>query len=198
MSIDTNALTYTELVALQQQVNTAVEDRRGDEAATAKKEWLKSDAAKKHLGDIDALKKRYEKLAARCNKTKGIVLKVQMDVTLSPISFANLISGQWERGFNEVFNAECSGSVLNNKKDFNGLFEEIQSRVDDVMCDVCEEAADLHGTLKVDCEKFIDDYNEFIDSLRRSGNEVFNVAPADIVNASQKKAAKKKVAKKGK
>lgn len=194
MSVDTNALTYNELVALQQQVNTAVDARRDDEAAAAKKEWLQSDDAKKHLSTIESLRKRYDKICARCDKTKGVVLKVQMDVTLSPIDFDDLISGQWERGFNEVFNSECSGTVLNNSKDFSGLFDEIQSRVDDVMQDVCEEAAGIHGALKGDCEEFIDDYNVFIETIR---SEAYNVSPADIVNASKKKAAKKQ-AKKGK
>lgn len=194
--IDLTTLSYTELLDLQKQLESAITERAVSESKKAKNEWLASDEAKPYLARIQAMKKKYEALSKKCGKNKSVDLKVRLNVEFDPQCFDDVLEGRWERSFCELFEIQCGGELL-NRKACGELGQEVENRVADVMDDVCEEAAKLHGKLYDECEEFVEEYNELISELRSSTS--LEVSPADIVKsdvAAQKKAAKKK-AKKG-
>lgn len=180
---DINNLSYTELLDLQKQVKTAVEDRKKDEGGKAKKAWLNSAQAVCFAGRIDVLRSKFEKLAQRCNKNKTVTLRVQLNVDFSPLSLDEVLTSSWDRDVNEIFPMRCSGKLL-NPKDCGSLAKEIQTQIDCIMDEACEDAAYLHGKLREDCEKFVDEYNEFIEELQKE--QPFNITPADILKAVKK------------
>jgi len=190
MTTDLKALTYTELLSLDSDVKAAIESRKANEASEAKKEWIKCEkGGGKYLGRIEELRKKFDKLAARCNKTKSVTLRVKMDVDITPILFDELLQNRWSQSVCDVFGTECSGTLL-NPKDCGGIGKDVQEQIDCVMSDLCSEVAGIHGDLHDDFEAFLDEWNAFLDEFSQEGN-AFSLVPADIVKAANRKAAKK-------
>ena len=197
MSVDINALTLTELIALQNEINAAVDARKTDEGPKVKAKWLASDEAKVFLSKIEDLRQRYTALSKKCGSVEEPLLRIQMRVSMKPYRFDDIIKDSWERCFDEVFNIESSGKLLN--KDLGELANEIQAHVDDVMSELCSEAAKVHGngSLYKECEQFVDDFNKVISGIRTACGVCFQTTASEIVRAEAKRAAKKR-AKKGK
>lgn len=196
---DLKTLTYNELFNLDAEIKVALEDR-ADEAAEAKKDWLKCEkGGGKYLGRIEELRKKYEKVVARCNKSKSVTLRVKMDVDVSPICFEDLLQNRWEQSICDVFNTECSGELLNPKDCGKVVASDIQEQIDSIMNDLCSESLGIHGDLNDDLEEFVEEWNDFVSEFSEDGGNKFSVNPSDIVKAhAKKKAAKAKAKPKGK
>lgn len=189
MTTDLKALTYNELMCLDSQVKEALENR-AVEAVEAKKDWLKCEkGGGKYLGRIEELKKKYEKVVARCNKSKSVTLRVKMNVDLSPITFEQLLQNRWGQSTCEVFNTNCTGELL-NPKDCGKVADGIQEQIDSVMSELCGEVVGIHGDLGDDLEEFTEEWNEFLEEFLEDGNK-FSLVPADVVRAHTKKKAAK-------
>ena len=190
MTTDLKTLSYAELANLNTQVKAALEDR-ADEAVEAKKAWLKCEkGGGQWLGRIEELRKHYNKVAARCNKAKSVVLRVKMNVALNPITFEQLLQNRWDQSVCDVFNSECTGELL-NPKDCGKIASEIQGQIDSIMSDLCSEVLGVHGNLNDELEAFVEEWNAFTQDFEEDGSK-FSVVPGDVVRAHTKKAAKAK------
>lgn len=182
--MDITNLSLSELMALNKQVKDAIDERKPNEIKKAKKVWLESDAASPFRDRIEALRKEYTKLSTKLNKNKSIVLRVQLDIDLGPVSFEDAIDGRWERDFREVFDMECSGKLLNADTVPRNMASEIQANIDTIMDDLCGDVAEIHGPLYKECEEFVDKLNEIINDL----NDVqqLEISAADLVPKQKK------------
>lgn len=192
MTTDLKTLTYTELTSLNKEVKAALENR-ADEAGEAKKEWLKCEkGGGKYLSRIEELRKKYEKVAARCDKAKSVTLRVKMNVNLTPSDFDSLLQNRWSQSTCDIFQSDCSGELLNPEV-CGDIADEIQNQIDSIMSDLCSEVIGIHGDLNEDLDEFIEEWNSFLEEFEEDG-EKFNAVPGDIVRAhTKKKAAKAKV-----
>jgi hypothetical protein len=186
--MDLSALDFTELLTLDKQVKAAIEARKPKESTAAKKAWLASDKAEPFLDRIEALRKEYVNLTERCNKSKDVVLRVKLTVDFNPTDFNELLKDRWERSFGDVFDLLCEGELL-NRGDFPGFANELQSQIDGLLSDVCEDAAQIHGDLYEECEAFVDKLNNLLDDL--GDTQELDITPADIVKSAAKKKGKK-------
>lgn len=187
MTTDLTAMTYTELMTLEANVKLALEKRKADEEAKAKKEWLTSEAAQGFVARIEELRKSYNKLGTRC-KPKAVTLKVKMTVDVSPNDFEDLLSSAWAVSLGEAFDVKCTGELLNSAE-CGTIADSIQSQVDCVMDDVCEEAMGLNAALMDDLEGFVNEYNEFTEELNKA--QSFRFTPSDLLKAKKGKKGKK-------
>jgi hypothetical protein len=113
MTTDLKTLSYAELAILDKEVKAALENR-AEEAAEAKKDWLKcSEGGGRHIPRIEELRKKFDKLAARCNKAKSVTLRVKMNVDLNLITFDDLLQNRWSQSTCDVFQSVCTGELLN-------------------------------------------------------------------------------------
>ena len=190
---DLKTMTYNELVALENEVKVAIESRSEEEKAQSKKDWLKCEqGGAKHLARIEELRKKYDKISARCNKSKNVVLRVKMNVEASPIRFDELLQSRWEQSVGDIFNSDCSGELLNPEA-CGDLADDIQEQIDNVMGDVCGDIIGIHGDLNDDLESFVEEWNQFIDEFNECNK--FAASPGDVVKANAKKKAAKAKAK---
>jgi hypothetical protein len=190
MTTDLATLSYTELTSLNKEVKAALESR-SDEAAEAKKDWLKCEkGGGKYLARIEELRKHFNKVAARCNKAKSITLRVKMDVALTPITFEQLLQTRWSQSTCEVFQSDCTGELLNPEA-CGTIADGIQEQIDNVMGDLCSEVLGIHGDLSEDLEEFVDEWNAFLEEFEDDGGK-FSAVLGDIVRTHTKKAAKAK------
>lgn len=191
MTTDLKTLSYAELATLDKEVKAALEDR-ADEAGEAKKEWLKCEkGGGKYLSRIEELRKHFNKVAARCNKAKSVVLRVKMNVDLTPITFEQLLQNRWDQSVCDVFGSECTGELLNPEV-CGTIASDIQGQIDSVMSDLCSEVLGIHGDLTEDLDEFVEEWNAFTQEFEEDGSK-FSVVPGDIVRAhTKKKAAKAK------
>lgn len=191
MTTDLKALTYNELIALDKQVKEAIEVRKTTESDAARKEWLKCEkGGGLFVARIEALRKKYEKVAARCDNAKNINLRIQMKVELHPIAFEDLLQNRWEQSACDVFDSECSGKLLNPEA-CGSIATEIQDHIDSVMSDLCSDVIGIYGTLNDDLEKFIEEWNIFVSDFSKE-THMHNLVPKDVVKAYSKKIVKPK------
>jgi len=182
--MDITNLSLVELVALNKQVGDAINERKPKEIKKAKKLWVDSDAAAPFRDRIETLRKEYTKLAARLNKNKSMVLRVQLDVDLAPCRFEEVVDSRWERDFSEVFDISCKGKLLNPGA-CNKMGREIQSSIDAILDDVCGDVAEIHGPLYNECETFMDKLNELIHDLTDA--QQLEITAADLIPKKGKK-----------
>lgn len=183
--MDVTNLSLVELMALNKQVKDAIDARKPKEIKKSKKEWLASDAAAPFRERVETLRKEYAKLSTKLNKNKSVVLRVQLDIDLAPVEFAEAVNGRWERDFREVFDMCCSGKLLNREAVPKDMANEIQASIDNIMDEVCGDVAQIHGPLYTECEEFVDKINLLITDLADA--QQLEITAADFLEKKGKK-----------
>jgi hypothetical protein len=157
--LNVKELSKEDLLALSEEVFGAITAKNEAEDTEARKKFLKSATALKLKERIKQVQEEYKSLP----KSTTVKFEVELHITLKPQYKVDDLLSSGSVYLEDLFAATYKGKIVNAKQ--LGGQQDLQSALDDVLCDACIDAIDYDKDLSKKANDLVEKVNALVNEL---------------------------------